>query len=50
MDNGERYFDYMSELYLQDSNYIKVTDKNHGDGASKFIGEAFKIYFDNNNC
>ncbi|HBF5846963.1 TPA: TipAS antibiotic-recognition domain-containing protein, partial [Clostridioides difficile] len=50
IDNGERYFDYMSELYLQDSNYIKVTDKNHGDGASKFIGEAFKIYFDNNNC
>ncbi len=27
IDNGERYFDYMSELYLQDSNYIKVTDK-----------------------
>ncbi len=50
IDNGERYFDYMSELYLQDSNYIKVTDKNYGDGASKFIGEAFKIYFDNNNC
>ncbi|KPI54084.1 MerR family transcriptional regulator [Clostridioides difficile] len=49
IDNGERYFDYMSELYLRDSTYIKVTDKNYGDGASKFIGEAFKIYFDNNN-
>ncbi|NMS91779.1 MerR family transcriptional regulator [Clostridioides difficile] len=49
IDNGERYFDYMAELYLTNSIYVKVTDKKYGDGASKFIGEAFKFYFDSNN-
>ncbi|MFL8674860.1 TipAS antibiotic-recognition domain-containing protein [Clostridioides sp. GD02404] len=49
IDNGERYFDYMAELYLSNSTYIKVTDKKYGDGTSKFIGEAFKFYFDSNN-
>jgi len=27
---------------------IKVTNKEYGDGASKFIGEALKFYSENN--
>lgn len=46
IDEGENYLDYLSELYLQNSSYIQVTDKKYGKGASKFIGEALKIYSD----
>ncbi|ABK61220.1 MULTISPECIES: MerR family transcriptional regulator [Clostridium] len=44
IDSGENHWGYMSELYLSDSNFIKIIDKKYGYGASKFMGEAFKIY------
>ena len=37
----------MAELYLSNSTFIKVIDKKHGSGASKFIGEALKFYSEN---
>jgi len=44
IDEGENHWGYMAELYLTDSNWIKVTDKKYGNGASVFIGEALKFY------
>lgn len=44
IDAGENYWEYMAELYLSDSNFIKIIDKKYGYDASKFMGEAFKIY------
>ncbi|BCJ94295.1 hypothetical protein acsn021_18640 [Anaerocolumna cellulosilytica] len=38
----------MAELYLTKPEYIKITDKKYGKGASKFIGEALKFYSENN--
>lgn len=45
---GENYCSYKAEQYLSEPILIKVTDKNYGDGASKFIGEALKFYAENN--
>lgn len=47
-DGGDNYWGYMAELYLSNSTVIKVTDKNYGNGSSKFIGEAIKFYSENN--
>ncbi|EDU38707.1 MerR family transcriptional regulator [Clostridium sporogenes] len=47
VDEGENYWGYMAELYLSNSTFIKVIDKKHGSGASKFIGEALKFYSEN---
>ncbi|KEH99392.1 MerR family transcriptional regulator [Clostridium botulinum C/D str. BKT12695] len=44
IDAGENHWEYMSQLYLTNSNFIKVIDKKYGSGASKFIGESFKFY------
>ncbi len=44
---GDNYWGLMSELYLSNPAYIKVTDKKYGNGASKFIGEALKFYCEN---
>ena len=49
VDEGENHWGYTAELYLSDSIWIKVTDKKYGSGASKFIGEALKIYSENSN-
>lgn len=49
IDQGENYWQYTAELYLSNSNYIKANDKNYGDGASKFMGEALKFYSQTNN-
>ncbi len=48
VDEGENHWGYTAELYLSDSIMIKVTNKEYGDGASKFIGEALKFYSENN--
>lgn len=47
IDDGENYWGYTAELYLSDPTWIKVIDKKYGDGSSKFIGEALKIYSEN---
>ncbi len=49
VDEGENHWGYTAELYLSNSTWIKVTDKEYGSGASKFIGEALKIYSENSN-
>jgi hypothetical protein len=48
VDEGENHWGYTAELYLSDSIWIKVADKQYGNGASKFIGEALKFYSENN--
>ncbi|MBU3227776.1 MerR family transcriptional regulator [Clostridium algidicarnis] len=48
VDEGENHWGYTAELYLSDSIWIKVADKKYGNGASKFIGEALKLYSENN--
>jgi len=45
---GENYWSYKAEQYLSEPIFIKVMDKKYGDGASKFIGEALKLYSENN--
>lgn len=46
IDQGENHWAYMSDLYLNNSLWIKVTDDKYGDGTSRFIGKAFKAYAD----
>lgn len=41
---GENYWGYTAECYLSNDTYIEVIDKEYGSGASKFIGEALKLY------
>ncbi|ARC83408.1 merR regulatory family protein [Clostridium argentinense CDC 2741] len=48
VDGGDNYLGYMAELYISNSSWINVTDKKFGAGASRFIGEAFKFYAENN--
>jgi len=47
VDFGDNYWGLMSELYLSNPAYIEVTDRQYGNGASKFIGEALKFYCEN---
>lgn len=46
IDQGENHWAYMSDLYLNNDMWIKVTDDKYGEGTSRFIGEAFKVYAD----
>ncbi len=46
IDQGENHWAYMSDLYLTNSLWIKVTDDKYGDGTSIFIGKALKVYAD----
>ncbi|SHH66780.1 MerR family transcriptional regulator [Clostridium intestinale] len=46
IDQGENHWAYMSDLYLNNDIWIKVTDDKYGEGRSRFIGEAFKVYAD----
>lgn len=48
MDMGENYFDIMIDGYLNNESIIDAVDKKYGAGASKFMGEAYRYYFDNN--
>ena len=47
MDMGENYFDIMIDGYLNNENIIDAVDKKYGEGASRFMGEAYRYYFDN---
>ncbi|RAU98088.1 MerR family transcriptional regulator [Paenibacillus sp. YN15] len=49
MDMGENYWGVMAEFYLTNPDYIKIYDKKHGKGASKFMGAAFKFYSESSN-
>lgn len=44
---GDNYWGLMSDLYLSNPQYIEVTDKKYGNGASEFIGKALKVYSNN---
>jgi DNA-binding transcriptional MerR regulator len=46
IDQGENHWAYMSDLYLNNDMWIKVTDDKYGEGTSRFIGKAFKVYAD----
>jgi DNA-binding transcriptional MerR regulator len=46
IDMGENYWGFMTENYLSKPMYIKVLDDKYGTGASNFIGEALKLYFE----
>lgn len=41
---GDDYWYYMVNIYLVYPEWIEKIDEKYGDGASKFIGEALKIY------
>ncbi len=41
---GDQYWFYMVRMYLIFPTWIEEVDKKYGSGASKFIGEALKIY------
>lgn len=40
---------YMIKQYLSNDNIIKMTDEKYGNGASKYIGEALRYYFEHLN-
>jgi DNA-binding transcriptional MerR regulator len=44
MDMGENYWGLMSDLYLNNPNFINAAEKKYGVGSAKFIGEALKYY------
>lgn len=44
IDAGDNYWVYMADIYLSNPDFQKATDKNYGDGAARFIGEALKYY------
>lgn len=48
VDEGENHFGYMADWYLTKPIFIESTDKKYGEGAAKFIGEAFKFYAEKN--
>lgn len=48
MDMGDNYWGFIAEGYLSNPTWIKAVDKKYGNGASKYIGEALKIYSENN--
>lgn len=37
---------YMIQQYLTNDNIIKLTDEKYGNGASKYIGEVMRYYFE----
>ena len=41
---GNNYWGYTAELYLSNAAFQNATDKKYGEGAARFIGEAFKFY------
>lgn len=47
MDMGENYWDVIIDGYLNNDTLIAAMDKLHGDGASRFTGEAYRYYLKN---
>jgi Predicted transcriptional regulators len=48
MDKGENYWGMVANCYLSDTMTIELTDQKYGKGACEFIGNAIKVYADNN--
>jgi len=46
MEMGEGYWGLMADLYLTKPSLMKVHDKKYGEGATRFMGEAFRAYSD----
>lgn len=46
---GENYWSYRVEQFLSEPVIIKAMDKKYGKGASKFMGEALKVYVEKSN-
>jgi DNA-binding transcriptional MerR regulator len=46
IDMGENYWAFMAETYISTPAFIEVTDKKYGEGASRFMGRALKVYLD----
>jgi len=47
MDMGENYWGMMADMYLTKPMFTKVYDEKYGKGATKFIGEALRLYSEN---
>lgn len=45
IDMGENFWDMIINGYLSEENIIAANDKLYGEGASNFMGRAFKYYF-----
>lgn len=45
MDMGEHYWDILIDSYLHNKTVMDGVDRLYGAGASKFMGEALKVYF-----
>lgn len=45
VDNGENYWNMISDTYCHNPTLIESIDKSCGDGASEFIGRALYFYF-----
>jgi Predicted transcriptional regulators len=41
---GDNYWGYTADMYLTNSAFQGAADKNYGEGAARFIGEALKHY------
>ncbi|NLC20117.1 MAG: hypothetical protein GX757_13055 [Clostridiales bacterium] len=41
---GDNYWEYMADVYISNPAFQNATDKNYGEGAALFIGEAIKYY------
>ena len=44
-DLGENYWGLIAEGYLSNPTVIETTDRKYGNGASAFIGNALKVYW-----
>jgi DNA-binding transcriptional MerR regulator len=44
IETGDNYWGYMADVYLSNPAFQNAMDKNYGDGAAYFIGEALKYY------
>ncbi len=45
IDMGENFWDMVIDGYFHEANIIAVNDKLYGEGASDFMGRAYKYYF-----
>ena len=44
-DMGENYWVLIADGYLSNPAFIKATDRKYGSGASAFVGNALKVYW-----
>ncbi len=44
MERGENYWGFLADLYLTRPEYAAIHDKKYGQGASNYIGQAFRYF------